>query len=99
MTMWERVGAGPMLNQLAEECCELAQAALKYRRCIEEGNPTPVSEEEARKNLMEEIADVWLCTDLVPLTSEECDTINSYMNMKYDRWENRLNQEGDNADE
>lgn len=93
MTIWERVGKGPMLNQLAEECCELAQAALKYRRSIEDGNPTPVSREDAWNNLLEEIADVWLCIDLVPLTFKECVIISDIIQQKHDRWEQRLDAE------
>lgn len=30
-----------LLAQLAEECSELAQASLKYRRTMVKGNPTP----------------------------------------------------------
>ena len=41
---------------LAEECVELAQAALKYIRAV--NRETPVSIEEACDNLLEEIADV-----------------------------------------
>ena len=35
-----------VLEGLAEECCELAQAALKLIRATDGENPTPVSEEE-----------------------------------------------------
>lgn len=50
-----------LLAQLAEECGELAQAALKLRRVIDGRNPTPVSYEEARDALHEEASDVLLC--------------------------------------
>ena len=36
-----------LLAQLAEECSEAAQAALKLRRAGSGENPTPVSEEDA----------------------------------------------------
>lgn len=45
-----------MLCQLAEECCELAQAALKLVRVWEK--KTPMREYEAREHLIEELADV-----------------------------------------
>ena len=47
----EYMGEPEMLSQLAEECCELGQAALKLRRVLDKKNPTPVTEEEARANL------------------------------------------------
>jgi len=55
-----RVTRGDMLAQLAEECCELAQAALKLRRTFEGTSPTPVMKHEAEYNFREEIADVLL---------------------------------------
>ena len=45
-----------MLRQLAEECCELAQAAMKLVRVW--NKETPMREDEAREHLVEEIADV-----------------------------------------
>ena len=47
-----------LLAQLAEECAELSQAALKLRRALTGINPTPVTADEARWNLVEEVADV-----------------------------------------
>ena len=55
-----RVTRGDLLAQLAEECCELAQAALKLRRTFESTSPTPVMEHEAEYDFREEIADVLL---------------------------------------
>lgn len=37
-----------LLAQLAEECSEAAQAALKLRRAGSGENPTPVSEEDKK---------------------------------------------------
>ena len=48
-----------LLAQLVEECAELSQAALKLRRALTGINPTPVTADEARKNLVEEAADVY----------------------------------------
>ena len=36
-----RLGEAEVLAQLAEECTELAQAALKMRRVLDGKNPTP----------------------------------------------------------
>lgn len=55
------LGKKEILCQLAEEAAELSQAALKLRRAISQHNPTPMTVDEAEKNLREEIADVWVC--------------------------------------
>ena len=54
----ELYGEEYVLRQLAEECNELAQAALKLIRVWR--HETPMREEEARERLVEEIADVRL---------------------------------------
>ena len=54
-----------MLEQLAEECSELAQAALKLARLERGENPTPKTEEECVENLLEELGDVNLCMSVV----------------------------------
>ena len=62
--LWKVMGLPPqdLYAQLAEESAELSQAALKCIRA--QGfsqNPTPVSCEDAMKNLQEEINDVLDC--------------------------------------
>lgn len=49
------------LEQLAEECAELSQAALKFARILRGDNPTPTTYDEAVKNVREEATDVMLC--------------------------------------
>lgn len=61
--MRDRIGDAAMLEQLAEECAELGQAALKMARVLRKENPTPVTEAEARKAIIEEMADVINCMD------------------------------------
>ena len=90
----EHIGVPALLEQLAEECCELAQASLKMARKLRDENPTPKSIEDIRDNLIEEIADVDVCldrlgdeTDIVDrleLTTIEID--------KKKRWQERLEQ-------
>lgn len=90
----EHIGVPALLEQLAEECCELAQASLKMARKLRDENPTPKSIEDIRDNLVEEIADVDVCldrledeTDIVDrleLTTIEID--------KKKRWKERLEQ-------
>ena len=49
MKIIEEIGEAAMLEQLAEECTELAKAALKMARIIRKENPTP----EQRKMLLQ----------------------------------------------
>lgn len=80
-----------LLCQLAEEASEMAHAALKLRRVYDQTNPTPVSEEDALKNMYEEIADIWLT--LKALGLDEAPMIAGYqerMAAKVIRWANRL---------
>lgn len=87
----EYLGESEMLSQLAEECCELGQAALKLRRVLDKKNPTPVTEEEARANLVEEAADVYNVLGFL-LNAE--DHINTYniIQKKKTRWVGRLEE-------
>jgi hypothetical protein len=52
-----RITQEAALCQLAEEAAELAKAALKLRRAIVQDSPTPTTEEDARGNVLEEMAD------------------------------------------
>lgn len=75
------------LVQLAEECAELAQASLKLIRSID--GDTPVDETDAREHLLEEIADVKLCADIIT-TKVEDKKIRAIYTRKCRRWEERL---------
>lgn len=76
-----------LLAGLAEECSELAQAALKLRRVFDGTNPTPMKEEEAMEHLYEEIADVKLYCSMLDIPARY---ISQIMNEKQNRWERRL---------
>lgn len=82
------------LAQLAEECAECTQAALKMIRAI--NGDTPVSKIEAREHLIEEIADVSNCmavlNDIAPLSE-----IIKIMVEKMQRWDHRANQQDPDA--
>lgn len=79
---------GEILAQLAEECAELAQAALKLRRAIEGINPTPVSIQQAGERLVEEIADVIVCEN--QLLGIDWNVVDEVCKRKLGRWEGRL---------
>lgn len=85
-----------VLAQLAEECSEAAQAALKMRRALDGVNPTPVTPEEAMSNLIEELADVAHCAlvlfgqerdgdDEENIADEVCNTITKIVEQKHER--------------
>lgn len=82
------------LNQLAEECCELAHAALKLGRAIEQKNPTPVDAEKARENLRSECEDVFACLavlgELPVAEIEEREETRK----RIERWAHRLQEAG-----
>ena len=90
----EHIGVPALLEQLAEECCELAQASLKMARKLRDENPTPKSIEDIRANLVEEIADVDICcaaifTDTNLVGAKE---LLEMEKMKKERWQKRLEQ-------
>lgn len=79
-----------MLEQLAEEASELSQAALKKARKLREENPTPKSLGEINDNLVEEIADVKLCTDVLNIS-----IMARIYEFKLDRWYRRIIQKNE----
>ena len=68
--MLENIGTTAMLEQMAEEAAELAQAALKLARVLRAENPTPVTLEEAKMNLTEEFTDVQHCAGELKLETD-----------------------------
>lgn len=85
----QRLPQDELLAQLAEECAELSQAALKLRRALTGINPTPVTAEEARANLIEEIADVYNVSGFL-LETEDFLEIYDIVQQKRERWLKRL---------
>lgn len=86
-----KYGKEYMLRQLAEECSELAQAALKYIRANRK--ETPMRIDEAIEHMTEEIADVRLMIDAVSatvLSERDVDDVQAIKEQKLDRWKKRL---------
>ena len=81
-----------LLAGLAEEAAELGHAALKYRRVMTGINPPPVSAEEARGALLEEIADVELYLSIIGFYKDKSDlsVLAEVTLTKLDRWVERL---------
>lgn len=75
-----------LLEQLAEEASELAQAALKLIRAAEySNNPTPITLQEAEVSLDEELHDVLAVASLLGIIYYDDDE-----NPKWKRWAERL---------
>lgn len=70
-----------LYEQLAEECSELAQAALKKARKLRNENYTPKTMDEIDADILEEYNDVRLCTMVLNL-SENPQVITDKLN----RW-------------
>lgn len=89
----EMIGTAALLEQLAEESAELAQAALKMARKIRNENPTPKSHTDCVANLQEEIADVELCISILPAALNDPAKVGRTMATKHRRWNERLHDE------
>lgn len=86
----DKIPVVEMLAGLAEEATELAQAALKLRRCYDQTNPTPADPDRQYECLLEEIGDVELYLDNLSINRM---VINDYKAMKQKRWEERLKKQ------
>lgn len=89
----EMIGTAALLEQLAEESAELAQAALKMARKIRNENPTPKPQTDCVANLQEEIADVELCISVLPAALHDPAEIGRTIAAKHRRWNERLHDE------
>ena len=79
-----------LLAMLAEECCELGQAALKVRRCLDDLNPTRMTFNEAISHLNEEWADVLLVIRQLNIIDQPM--VYEIMKEKHDRWLKHLRE-------
>lgn len=70
-----------LYEQLAEECSELAQAALKKARKLRNENYTPKTVDEIDADILEEYNDVRLCAMVLNLSDDPCVITN-----KLNRW-------------
>ena len=90
----EAIGEPALLEQFAEECAELAHALLKLARIRRGENPTPVTEEEAIRNVHEELADVENCLTVLWNTTDwfDMDLCVTMEKKKMKRWAERVEE-------
>jgi NTP pyrophosphatase (non-canonical NTP hydrolase) len=87
------IGLPAVLEQLAEECSELAQASLKYARLLRGDNPTPKTEQEWLEAITEEMADVELCNSLLTTADHvDFDAVMELIEVKDKRWHKRIQE-------
>jgi hypothetical protein len=81
-----------VLLQASEECGEFTQAATKVLRKIRNINPTPKTLSECLESVMEELIDVKVTISVLEdVLGLPHDFVNDGMNLKYERWIDRLN--------
>ena len=85
-TIQNKVPMPDILDQLAEEAVELSHAALKLARIKRGTNPTPVSEEDATANVIEEWSDLALIMKYILELEPDGKIIYSKLN----RWNDRI---------
>lgn len=82
------------LAMLAEECTELAHAALKMRRAIDrDASPGAIDVRTAEAHLQEEIADVLVCLQVCGGYLHDVEPVGSIghtMDEKKRRWKERI---------
>lgn len=84
------------LEQLSEECNELAKACLKLVRAEGNGNPCTITEEEAIDSVIEEYSDVTVAADALMQDLKDSvdydiyDRIEMIAEAKIKRWNDRL---------
>ena len=84
--MLDHIGEPAMYEQMAEECVELAKAALKMARIERGENPTPVTASEMHNAIIEEYTDIVNCANELGLHSSP--TIAKYKMERFKtRWE------------
>ena len=84
--MRELIGDPATYEQLAEECTELAKAALKMARILRGENPTPVTSDECMANMVEEASDVVLCLNDLGIEADK-DIMRAKMARFHSRWD------------
>lgn len=85
----EHVSEHRLYEQLAEECCELAQAALKMSRYLQKEDSVAMTKEEIHSKIVEEMTDVFVCLDTL-YQKQGIDM--ELAAKKVNRWKNRIDE-------
>ena len=89
--IFEHYGIGAQRRQLIEECSELIQAICKFERAaVDYGK---ASFDEARKNLLSELADVSIMLEQFKLCCTGIEALDREISAKLDRQIGRIESE------
>lgn len=88
----ENLSQRAIILQLAEEASELAAAANKLVRVLDGENPSPVTPEQARLDILEEFGDILNSMDLI-ITPTENVFVGEKRAEKCVRWAVRIMEE------
>lgn len=86
----EHYGFAKQSNQTIEECAELIQSLTKYNRTLGAGYDTPVTTSDTRNHIIEELADVQVCTAQLIYLLECEETVYEIMLAKMNRQLGRI---------
>ena len=76
-----------LYENLAEECIELAHAALKKARILRNENPTPADPDEVDERLTEEFTDIMVCVATLDILIDF-----KMYEEKFERWSDRIEE-------
>ena len=85
-----RTPVSEQMAALAEEATEAAHAALKCRRTMVKGNPTPISKGTAHTELLVELGDIMACLEVLGIDVNTNQTVQTVKNSKIERWADRI---------
>lgn len=87
----QKMGTPALLEQVAEECMELAHACIKAARKIRNESYTPVDHTTLSYKLHEETADVLNSIDVLHYNGTiDYDIVSGIANSKMERWSDRM---------
>lgn len=90
----KKIGEAALLEQTAEECAELSKGVLKLARILRGDNPTPKSKAWVLhlQDVIEEIADVSLCIDVLEEALGCYKFVDEIKEEKCNRWIERIEE-------
>lgn len=88
----KKIEEAALLEQTAEECAELSKEVLKLARILRGDNPTPKSKAWVLQDVIEEIADVSLCIDVLKEALGCYKSVDEIKEEKCNRWIERIEE-------
>lgn len=86
MNVWkdfrDYVGLPAVFESMAEECVELAHAAIKVARGLRKDNPTPVSYGDLLEDIEEEFTDLVSCAIAIGIEPDADLSVRKFHRMK-----------------